>query len=109
MGRFAERRHQTAPVAGAGGKHDVARLDAVERNCGEVGMQGFSPQASRDDGDSLTGGDELELVASPRSDPQASMRGWLRRSPAAPGAVWRAQRDFSLASGGIHREYRLVP
>ena len=87
MGRFAERRHQTAPVAGAGGKHDVARLDAVERNCGEVGVQGFSPQASRDDGDSLTGGDELELVLDGVDERAVGRRGSVGAGIYAPVRV----------------------
>src|SRR5260370_40081067 len=32
LGVFAERRYQAAAVAGAGGEHDVARLEIVARN-----------------------------------------------------------------------------
>jgi len=42
---LAERRHQAAAVAGPAGEHDVARLDVLEGDGGEVGMQGVGAQA----------------------------------------------------------------
>ena len=62
LGGLAEGRHQAAAVVGAGGQHDVARLDAVQRDRGEVGAEAAGGDAGRDDGHGLAGGDELELV-----------------------------------------------
>jgi hypothetical protein len=42
---LAERRDQAAAVAGPAGKHDVARLDVLEGDGGEVGMHGVGAQA----------------------------------------------------------------
>jgi hypothetical protein len=56
----AEGCQEAAPVAGAGGQHDVARFDAVQRDRGEVGTEVVV--AGRDDGHGLSGGDELVFV-----------------------------------------------
>jgi len=60
LGGLAERCHQAAVVAGARREHDVARLDIVQLDGGEVGAG--TADAGRDDGDGLPRGDELELV-----------------------------------------------
>jgi hypothetical protein len=49
-------------VAGACGQHDVAGLDAFERDRSDVGVEAVAAQASRDDRHGLPGGYELELV-----------------------------------------------
>jgi hypothetical protein len=66
LGVFAERRDQPAAVVGAGGEHDVARVDVVQKDRGEVRMQATGAQAGRDDGDGLPGGD-----SPPRPDGRA--------------------------------------
>jgi hypothetical protein len=62
LGASAERGYQAAAVAGAGGEHDVGRVDVVEGDGGEAGVHAVGAQAGRDDGDGLPGGDELDLV-----------------------------------------------
>ena len=59
---LTEIRHEAAAVVGAGGQHDVARLDPVQRDRGQIGAEAVGAQAGRDDGHGLPGGDELELV-----------------------------------------------
>jgi len=46
-------------IAGAGRKHDAARVDAVQGDRGEVGA---GPDAGRDDGYGLAAGDEVVFV-----------------------------------------------
>jgi hypothetical protein len=62
VGGLAEGRHQAAAVPGAGGQHDVARLDVVQGNRGEVVAAVPGRPAAGDDGHGQPGGDQLVLV-----------------------------------------------
>ena len=80
LGGLAEGRDQAAAVVGAGGQHDVARLDAVQRDRREVGADGAGRDAAGDDRYGLPGGDELVLVLDGGDE-----RAVGRRAPVGPG------------------------
>jgi 23S rRNA (uridine2479-2'-O)-methyltransferase len=60
-GAPAEGRHETVPVAGTGSEHDVAGLDILERDRGQVRAQAMRV-AVAGDGHGPSGGDEFQLV-----------------------------------------------
>src|SRR5262245_52278223 len=72
-GDLAERRHQPVTVAGAGGDDDVAGLDVLQRDRGEVGAEPRTAEAFGHDRDHFTGGDQLQLVLH-RLDQRATRR-----------------------------------
>src|ERR1022692_1195106 len=62
LGILAEGCDEAAMVAGAGSKRDVAWLDPLQGNRGEVGTHAADGDAGRDDGHSLPAGYQLDLV-----------------------------------------------
>jgi hypothetical protein len=75
------RRGQTPGMTAAGSR------PSRTGNGGEVGVQAISAQASRDDGDSLAGGTELELVLDGVDEWAAGCSGFRRPGIDAPVCV----------------------
>ena len=61
FGEFAESRHETAAVPGPSRQHDMAGLDVLQGDGGDVWAQATAVKAGRN-GDRLPGGDDFELV-----------------------------------------------